>query len=139
MLSTMNVNQPPRRSGVTRSSTSLMMQTGKEAEREVPDPIVVVARQVERLLRPVAERRLGVGVVAAVHQHQRVQEDGDVAEVAERQPPVGRRERDVADQRGRDLEQPVQAARPAEDQGQHQYGRHEREQRQRNARVVSCP
>ena len=74
----------------------------EEAEGEVPDPIVVVARQMKRLLRPVAERRLCVRVIAAVDEDQRVQEDGDVTEVAEPEAPVGRRERDVPDQRGRD-------------------------------------
>ena len=109
----------------------------EEAEREVADAIVVIAREVEGLLRPVAERRLRVRVVRAVQQHQRVQEDGDVAEVAEAQPPVGGRQRDVAEQRGRDLQQPVEAPRPTEDQGQHQWRRDERQQDQRDARVLS--
>ena len=43
-----------------------------EALEEVADAIVVVARELEGVLGPQAQRRLGVGVGTAVDQHQRV-------------------------------------------------------------------
>ena len=51
---------------------------GKHAEREVPDAIVVVARQTEDLLRPVAERCPGVGVKASVDEDHEMHEDTGV-------------------------------------------------------------
>jgi hypothetical protein len=105
----------------------------EEAQREVADPIVVVAVKSERLARPVSERRLGVRVIAAVDQDQNVDEDAHVDDRRHRKPAKGNRQHRDSDQAGADLEQPVEPAFRSEDQREREDRQQHRQQRQRQS------
>jgi len=92
----------------------------------VPEPVVVVSRESEGVLRPLPERHLGVGVVAAEHQDEGVEEEEPVEERREREPRRRRDEDRRADEHRGDLEEPgepVLRADPGDDErgeGQHE-------------------
>ena len=63
-----------------------------EALREVAEPVVVVAREAERVAHPEAERHLGVRVVAAEAEDRGVDREKHVKERRERERAPGRDE-----------------------------------------------
>src|SRR6185369_4056690 len=99
---------------------------GNEALREVAEAVVVVPGEPEGALHPEAQRDLGVRVVAADHEDERVDEDEDVEERRQREAPVRREEQRGGDQERRDLERPrrivvrVDAGRDERDRGEHE-------------------
>ena len=102
---------------------------GDKALDEVAEPVVVVAGEMERVAEPEAERDLGVGVVPAHREHQRVEEEQAVEHRGERE---ARRRCDQDRQRHhyrRDLEQPRQSVAGIEtrERQQHQTPQHEDE------------
>src|SRR6266508_302021 len=69
----------------------------------------MVSREPEEVLHPVAERHLGVGVVPAGHQDQRVHEDQPVSERRQRKTPVRCDQDRHADEDWRDFKKPRKA------------------------------
>jgi hypothetical protein len=80
-----------------------------EALHEVAEAVVVVAGETEGVPHPEAERDLGVGVVSARHQDDRVEEEEAVEKGRQAEPPVGRDEQRHADEDRRHLEHPGEA------------------------------
>src|SRR5262249_6277406 len=85
-----------------------------EALREVAEPVVGITREVERVLRPEAERHARVRVVAADDEDERVQEEQAVGERRQREAPPRRDEDRDADEHREDLEPPCAALRGRE-------------------------
>jgi hypothetical protein len=95
-----------------------------ESLREMPEPVVVVAREVEGVAEPVAERRHGIGVLAAVDQDDAVDRDQPQQQAGEVEAPAQRHDQRHADQHPDHLHEPGQAvgggdARPEQHAADH--------------------
>ena len=112
-------------------------EDGKQAEREVADLVVVVARPAEGHLRPLPQRRLRVRVVAAVHENEDVHEHRDVDEAGHREALPRQREGDEPDQTGANLEQPVELAFGRGEEGEREDHEEHRSEGERQAGIRS--
>ena len=106
---------------------------GHEALREVPELVVGVAREVERVAHPVAERDAGVGPVPADHQDDGVDREEGAREHRQREAVAGRDDDRHGEEDRRDLHPPRRPIERSDVRGR-EADEDEREERARQTR-----